>query len=146
MNKKKAARAHKARVASHLNSREHLLVYTDGLLKKIHGFRRVGSGTALYHQNVEVKSEMLGLGGRSEVYDSEMAALAMGARAAIQYTTQNPQITNIHFFADNTAAVQRIFDPTPRAAQRHSGEFHNIISAFLDQNRDHSVEHIYSTC
>lgn len=42
---------------------------------KKNGFTRTGASAVLYHQNKEVQTAQLGLGGRAEVYDDELAGL-----------------------------------------------------------------------
>ncbi|KAJ6572054.1 hypothetical protein B0H19DRAFT_872895, partial [Mycena capillaripes] len=73
----------------------------------------VGAGVVIYHEGTEIFARSVGLGSRAEVYDGELAGLLFGASKALALTKENPQIKEIHFFADNTSAIQTIFDPKP---------------------------------
>ncbi|KAJ7679796.1 hypothetical protein B0H14DRAFT_2173861, partial [Mycena olivaceomarginata] len=93
---------------------------------------------------VEVFANSLGLGSRAEVYDGELAGLLFGASKAIALAAENPQIKCIHFFADNTSAIQTILDPKPRAGQLYATQFHKKICTFLDADPEHRVEIAWS--
>ncbi|PPQ83048.1 hypothetical protein CVT25_005209, partial [Psilocybe cyanescens] len=97
-------------------------------------FRRTGGAAVGYHLKKEIFATKIGLGGHAEVYDGEMAGLMMAATQATNYIEANPdhRIRHIHFFADNSAAVQSIFDPKPRSAQHYARVFHEKITHFLD--------------
>ena len=74
-------------------------------------------------------------GGRAEAYDAEMEALAQASshiKTALTTGTLN-NVHTIHFFADNTGAIQRIFKGTPGKAQECSIRFRQDILTILDQ-------------
>ena len=121
------------------DSATHLFVYTDGSMRTICRVRRAGAGTVIYHKGREVKALRMGLGPAAEVYDGELTALLMGATVATRIAANNPSITNIHFYADNSAAIQAIFDPKPKPGQLTALNFHNKISKFLDENDQRRV-------
>jgi ribonuclease HI len=138
--KKEAARLHNEKIREFQNDEKHLLVYTDGSLRVIHGFRRVGTGVVIYNKKEEVYAQARGLGARAEVYDGEMAGLWLGARAAMDYASKNPMITHVHFFADNSAAINTIFDPQLRPCQLYAESFTRRMTEFLDGNIERTVE------
>ncbi|KAJ3502271.1 hypothetical protein NMY22_g18642 [Coprinellus aureogranulatus] len=137
--KKKAADQHMAEVRRLFNTTSNLVIYTDGSLIRKAGFTRVGAGIVLYHQGQEVKSKTLGLGGHAEVFDGEMAALAMGMNLATNFSKNNPHITHIHFFVDNVSAASTIFNPRPTGGQRYAHSFYQLASRFLDTNKDNRI-------
>lgn len=132
--KKKAADRHMAEVRGLLANPANLIVYTDGSLVRRAGFTRVGAATVLYHLGLEVGSKMMGLGGHAEVFDGEMAALAMGINLATNFAADNPTISHIHFFADNSSAASSIFNPRPSSGQSFAHSFYQLSSKFLDAN------------
>ncbi|KAJ3516558.1 hypothetical protein NMY22_g14182 [Coprinellus aureogranulatus] len=137
--KKKAADQHTAEVRRLLTSASNLIVYTDGSLVRKAGFTRVGAGVVLYHQGREVKNKILGLGGHAEVFDGEMAALAMGMNLATNFSKNNPLITSIHFFVDNVLAASTIFNPRPTGGQRYAHSFYRLATRFLDANKENKI-------
>jgi ribonuclease HI len=90
----------------------------------------------LYHQDVEVKT---GLGGGAEVYDAEMAGLMMGAKAACKLAKRKNSANHIFLFADNTSAVQSIFDPKPGPSQLYAIKTHRHLTRFLDSHPNNQV-------
>ncbi len=132
--KSKAEDIHKKLLSDISLSETNLIIYSDGSLIKKNGFTRTGASAVLYRQNREVKSTQLGLGGRAEVYDGELAGLLIGAKEAIRYQKDNPTIKHLHFFADNSAAVRAIFNPNNKAGQHYSYHFHQKLCKFLDSD------------
>jgi ribonuclease HI len=61
-----------------------------------------------------------------------MAALTLGLNRAISFIEHNPEITNLHFFSDNSAAIGSIFDPKPAACQLYAHNFNKKATKFLD--------------
>ena len=82
----------------------------------------------LYNRETEINSVQLGLGGHTEVFDAEMAALATGASQAAEYIHNHPNT----FFTDNAAAVHAISDPKPQVAQVFATKFHNTLRPILE--------------
>ena len=132
--KPKTEELHQKLISEISLSDTNLIVYSDGSLIKKNGFTRTGASAVLYHQNTEVKTAQLGLGGRAEVYDGELAGLLIGAREALRYQKDNPVIKHLHFFADNSSAIRAIFNPSNKAGQHYTYRFHRKLSNFLDQN------------
>lgn len=115
-------------------------MYTDGSMVKKKGFPQVGAGAVGYHEGREVFVGRMGMGGRAEVYDAEMAGLKMGASLAVKYIANHPEISTIHYFVDNSAAAEAIFDPKPRPGQLYAAKFHRKMARFLDNDPRHTIE------
>lgn len=137
--KKKAADQHMAEVRQLLADPSNLVIYTDGSLTRKAVFTRVGAGTVLYHLGQEVGNKILGLGGHAEVFDGEMAALAMGINMATNYTNDHPSITHFHFYVDNSSAASSIFNPRPTGGQSYAHSFYQLASRFLDANSTNRI-------
>lgn len=58
---------------------------------------QVGAAAVGYHVGEEVFMGKMGMGGRAEVYDAEMAGLKMGAGMTTKYVDNHPEIKHIHF-------------------------------------------------
>jgi hypothetical protein len=80
----------------------------------------------------------MSLGPRSDVFDAEMAALAIAAKRVESLVT--PTTPTVLFFADNQAAVQQIVNLKPHAAQAHSILFRKSIDCILTQFPHLSIE------
>ena len=80
-----------------------------------------------------------GLRGHAEVYDAEMAALALGATQTAEYINSHLHITNVAFFTDNSAATTAMADPSPNAAQIFAAKFHNTLQPILATNPQLSI-------
>jgi ribonuclease HI len=77
-----------------------------------------------------------------EIYDAEMEGLTRMAEAVkgLLATTQEARnIKSIHFFADNTGALQRIHKGTPGKAQGCSQHFRPVAFPLLHQNQNLSI-------
>ena len=70
------------------------------MMKKL-GFLHVGTAAVEYHNGVEVFVKKMGMGGRPEVYDAEMAEVIMGANKAARYPAHYPEVTDLVHFVDN---------------------------------------------
>jgi ribonuclease HI len=79
----------------------------------------------------------MGLGGNSEVYDTEMAGLMMAATATCKLAKCKNDANHIFLFADNTAAINSIFNPGP--AQIYAIKTHHHLTKFLDAHPDNKV-------
>jgi len=131
---------HKEKVHKLLDRNNHLIIYSDGSMIKKRGFPQVGAAVVGYHNGEEVFSETMGMGGRAEVYDAEMAGLMMGAKLASRYTRDHPEITQIIFYVDNSAAARAIFDPKPCPGQPYAAKFHHRMTKFLGADKTHTIE------
>ncbi|CAK5283362.1 unnamed protein product [Mycena citricolor] len=142
--KEEAAERHKERISAFADNPEHLLAYSDGSLRKLHGMRRVGTGVVVYQENTEIFAESQGLGGRAEVYDGEMAGLWLAAGITTAMATTHTNIKHLHFYANNTSALATIFDPKPQARQLYAHQFHKAICGFLKGDPQRTVEIAWS--
>lgn len=82
----------------------------------------------------------MGLGEKAEVYDGEMAVLTMGATKVMNHASEDGKVKHLHFFADNTSAIETVFDPMPRMGQSFTIVFHHQIRQFLDSNPSYTVK------
>ncbi|KAK0225284.1 hypothetical protein IW262DRAFT_1293732 [Armillaria fumosa] len=103
-----------------LHTREHLLVYTDGSQRDIQGKRRLNAGIVGFRDGTVAFELSMGLGEKAEVYDGEMAALAMGATKASNHAKGDDEdgITVLSEFIENSGAFtqsgeQRSGRPAP---------------------------------
>jgi ribonuclease HI len=90
------------------------------------------TGVAGFRHGHEITSSSEGLGTHAEVYDGEMAALATAAYKAMSIAKDTPTITHIYFFADNSAAVDGIFDPMMKPGQLYAALFHKATCEFMN--------------
>ena len=116
-----------------------LVVYSDRSMVKKGGFLQVGAAVG-FHKGEEVFHKKIGMGGRAEVYDAEMAGLMMGAKLGAKFTARHPEIKKVVFFVDNAAAAGAIFNPKPNPGQLYAAKFHCKMSKFLDDDNTHSIE------
>ena len=73
-------------------------------------FLQVGTAAVGYHNGVEGFAKKMGMGGRAEVYDAEMAGVMMAANKAARYAAQHPEVTDLVHFVDNSAVAEAIPD------------------------------------
>ena len=116
-----------------------LYLYTDGSKIKKPGFFRIGAATVAYLLGNEIESGKLGLGGHAEVFDAEMAALALAASKAADLIRDFPNLTHIAIFSDSAASVQAITDPKPSSGQYFMLKFHNHIRSLLETHPNLSI-------
>lgn len=131
--------SHKEKYKELSRKKENLIIYSDGSMVKKRGFPQVGAAAVGFHGGEEVFTEKMGMGGRAEVYDAEMAGLKMGASKAAKFITNHPEVKNIHFFVDNAAAAEAIFDPKPQPGQLYAARFHQRMAQFLDDDPTHTI-------
>ncbi|PBK58278.1 hypothetical protein ARMSODRAFT_839020, partial [Armillaria solidipes] len=62
-------------------------------------------------QGKVVASQSIGTGPYAEVYDSELIGLAWATQNIQRLRTAHPSVRHIHFFADNSSAVDSIIRP-----------------------------------
>ena len=118
---------------------KNLIAYSDGSHKYYQGFPRTGAAAVIYHQDQEIKTRQMGLGGNSEIYDAEMAGLMMAAKTTCKHAKRQNTINHIFLFADNTSAVSAIFDPKPAPGQIYAIKAHHHLTRFLDANPENQV-------
>jgi ribonuclease HI len=145
--KPEAAREHRKYAAKLEQDPTHLLAYTDGsqLIEEHTGFKNTGAGIILYCQGIKISEIPIGMGREAEGYDAELLGLAYAADCAIPLalrteTDDIPTIRQIHFFADNDAAVGRMVDHTPKPGQEMATSFWNRALEFLDAHPDNTIE------
>ncbi|KAK0216727.1 hypothetical protein EDD85DRAFT_781921 [Armillaria nabsnona] len=63
----------------------------------------------------------------------------MGTATAVKYCSTHPEITHVHFFADNTSAVGAAFNTSPKPGQLFCIIFNKKIQELLE-DEDHNVE------
>jgi len=93
----------------------------------------------LYYQDVEVKTQQMGLRGNSEVYNTKMAGLMIAAIAACKLAKCKNTANHIFLFADNSAAVNLIFDPKPGPGQIYAIKTHHHLTRFLNFHSNNQV-------
>jgi hypothetical protein len=100
------------------------------------GVRRTGYGVVAYRASREIFRKSGALGSHVEVYDAEMRGLAVEAEALYDYLFNLAdvahEITHIHFYADNTGAIQRCFNGSMGKAQQSSTDFRAETLEILD--------------
>ena len=106
------------------------------------GRRRSGYGVIGYAQGCEVFRQGKVLGEHTEVYDTEMAGLQAAAEETRRYildewTETKPK--RIIFYADNSAAITKIFEGAHRKAQQHSKAFRRVIGMILCTNTETKI-------
>ena len=74
-----------------------------------------------------------------EIYDAEATAINAALKAAIAYATEH-NVTHIHIFADNQAAVQTAFDVIPGSSQHVNLHTRSLIISFLESSNQHHIE------
>ena len=139
-NSREAWKAHVQYIQSMKNKPDAIYIYTDGSKITNRGFTQCGVAAILYNQDTKINTTQMGLGGHTEVYDVEMAALSIRATQATEYITNHPNITHITFFTDNTAAVLAIADPRPQAAQIFATNFHNTMRPILETHNTLTIK------
>jgi ribonuclease HI len=137
--KKEWAQAHKREVAELELDKANILVYTDGSLSFVRGVRQTGAVVTIRRGKEIAFEKAVALGQHVEVFDAEMEGLAMAAEAVRDIVanagTEHP-IKIIHFFAENTGALQRIHKCTPGKAQACSQRFRSMVFPILRSYRD----------
>ena len=118
-----------------------LILYTDGSLSYTREGRHTGWGYVGYKNNAIAKLEKGSTGPRAEAYDAEMEALAQASSYALS-ALNDGNLNNthaIHFFTDNTGAIQRMFKGTLGKAQSCSRHFRQNVLEILDQLPEISI-------
>jgi ribonuclease HI len=117
-----------------------IVIYSDGSQRSIQGrFRRVGAAAVGYYRGEEVLHRKIGLGGMPEVYDAELAGMALGLKAVINKASDTPEISRIHIFADNAAAIGTIHDPKPRQRQLLALSFYKDMVKWLESSPNNHI-------
>ena len=116
------ADAHKDYVQQIASDPGHVLIYSDGSLSIERGVCRTGYGVVAYRASHEIFRKSGALGSHVEVYDAEMCGLAVAAETLYDYLLNLAdaahEIMHIHFYADNTGAIQRCFNGSIGKAQQ----------------------------
>ena len=109
-------------------------------MQEIDRQHRVGTGYVMYRAGRTDRQLAIGLGQRAEVYDAELAGLNMALRAATEHAQAHEEVRRIILFSDNTAAVDTIHDPLPRAGQLFAESFAHLAFHFLDADEHRSIQ------
>jgi hypothetical protein len=124
--KKTWVKLHHDRITELELDNAHLLIYMDRSLSYKNGVHHTGAGYVIYRGRVKVHENGIALGKHVEVYNTEMEGLTCVAEAVkgLLATMQEARnIKSIHFFTDNTRALQRIHKGMPGKAQDCSWHF-----------------------
>ena len=116
-----------------------LVIGTDGSRRKVVGSRRTGAGVFIRHGHTIVSEHSYGIGQKSNVYDGESLALMAGMRLAVQYCSNHPQISTIHFFSDSASALSNIVCSHAHPSQIISLLFIKYALQFLESIDHHIV-------
>ncbi|QRV97317.1 muscle M-line assembly protein unc-89 [Ceratobasidium sp. AG-Ba] len=116
-----------------------LVCFTDGSERIQAGIRRVGAGLHITQNGQVLKSQSIGLGRKSSVFNAEMWALAVAAHTANTLSATHRPPTLI-FFTDSISAAQTISSLSRHAAQGASIIFRKAVDNFLTQYPDSKVE------
>lgn len=112
------------------------VLFTDGSHKKDEEGHISGAAWAMYTHNKCIGSGNFGFG-KASSFDAEMAALARGLRAATSNCPAN--ISAIHAFVDNQAAIAAILAATKGPSQLLSIVACQTIRSFLDSDPTRTV-------
>ena len=115
-----------------------LTVYSDSSLTNRKRKRKTGFGVVGYIQGCKVFRRSEALGEHVEVYDAKMVGLHAAVEEARRYITSNethPKPNNLIFYADNSAAISKIFEGLHGKAQAHSRAFRKNISKILNKTK-----------
>src|SRR5258708_7758388 len=109
----------------------------NGSLTNNDGRRRSGYGVVGYAQGHKVFRQGKVLGEHTEVYDTKMVGLWAAAEEMRRYilnewTETKPE--RIIFYANNLAAITKIFEGAHRKVQQHSKAFRRAIGTILCTN------------
>ncbi|KAJ6544960.1 hypothetical protein DFH09DRAFT_927839, partial [Mycena vulgaris] len=66
------------------------------------------------------------------------------AHDASTFAVDNPGVQDLHFYADNTSAIQATFEPRLKGGQAFAIRFRTLICRYLDANAAHTVEIAWS--
>jgi ribonuclease HI len=137
--KQEATDLHRTFISNLSRTNNSLLVYTDGSLLKRSGFQQAGAATVGYRGNAEIFHLQMGLGGRAEIFDAEVAGLMMAANRATAYIHDHPSISSVHFFTDCSSALSAIHKPKAEAGQHYAATFCQTISRLLTEHPELKV-------
>lgn len=73
-----------------------------------------------------------------------MAGLMYAASDSIHYANNHSEVKHLHFYADNTSALQSILEPKIDAGQSFAWRFRQLIFEFLDQDDNRTVDIAWS--
>ncbi len=119
-----------------------LIIYSDGSLMGKNGRRRSGYGVVGYIQGHEVFRQGEALGEHTKAYDTKMAGLQAAAEETKRFildTWTEPKPKKIIFYADDSAAITKIFEGAHGKAQQHSKGFRRAIGSILSNNTEMKI-------
>ena len=92
-----------------------------------------------YHGTQETFHGSKSLGPHMEIYDTEATTINSALSSTIAHVVEH-NITHIHIFADNQAAVQTAFDIVPGLSQHTNLHTRSLIISFLESSNQHHIE------
>ena len=138
--KNKAAEAHNKYIRTLQQNPLHILIYSDGSLRENEmEQQQAGAGWVGFHGPQEVLDGSKPLGPQMGIYDAEVIAINAALKAAIDYATEH-NVTHIHLFADNQAAIQTAFDVAPGTSQHTNLHTRFLIISFLELSAQNHIE------
>jgi ribonuclease HI len=106
---------------------------------RIKGPKKTGAGVHAKHGN-EIAFELkYGLGHKTNVYDGESLALAIGMARANLYANEHEEIKQIIFLSDSVSALTNITNDRAHPSQTISKMFQKHAETFLEKNPDHRI-------
>ena len=120
----------------------YLIVYSDSSLTNNDGRRRSRYGVVGYAQGHEVFRQGKALGEHTKVYNTKMAGLWAAAEETRRYILNEQTETKperIIFYADNLAAITKIFEGAHGKVQQHSKAFRRAIGMILCTNTETKI-------
>lgn len=127
-----------------LNSKENLLIYTDGSMLEIknNNKNKKSTGAGIYGEidNEPIFEIYHSLGKNMEVYDAELIALREGFIKSLEISNKNNLVKNIYFFTDNQAAIKRLESLKIGAGQEIASEIWEIAGELTSRNINLFIE------
>lgn len=99
-----------------------------------------GAAYTIWYRGAEVKTGKASLGKKAGVYDAEMYALAGASSTLTRLLEIYPQLRQIHFFTDNSAAIASIADTTAHAAQEAAIIFRGHVDDVLGHKHNLQIK------
>ena len=137
---KQATVAHIKHIHGFQSDPLHILAYSDGSLHKDNtGQQSAGAGWIGYHGLHDIFQGSKPLGPYMEIYNVEAIAINAALKATVAYAMEH-NVTHIHIFADNQAAVRTMFDVVLGSSQHVNLHTHSLIISFLKSSNQHHIE------
>ncbi|PCH36543.1 hypothetical protein WOLCODRAFT_82526 [Wolfiporia cocos MD-104 SS10] len=121
---------------------DHLAIYTNGSSCTPHYRCKPHTGAAFLvtHLGKHIHNEARGLGPQATSFDAELFSAALAANRILDVLpTHVHRTTHIHYFIDNTAAIDKVYDMSKHPGQLNSILFHDATDKLLSTYPDISV-------